>query len=317
MATSLLDLNDDCLLLLVSWLKPSVHQKLSMICSHFHVVLQEPEFWKVHLRQHGIKIEDDDEAKWTVILRIHNCCRICRREKGDITFERDDKEPDQICESCSDTNPLITKTRAKTEYKLTDLDLRTLSYIRKENPRYPRGSPMMLYLTSDVVQLSHIKHGGPEGLEMKIAKTESIKMKKKQNKDLKMKSRQMEIQTALDERGLNIPIDTLSCHDYINRGIGNVYDIVTEMHQTYFLDKFTNYRAMFMEAIRSSRGGEGIKELQTRAIEMAIKDWVAMHDGVIVNYNQLPLSLLPIAIKYTKKRQLDDEESIQEDKKKM
>ena len=45
---------------------------------------------------------------------------------------------------------LITKTRAKNEYKLKDNDLDELERVEVDNPHYKTGSKMVLYLETDV-----------------------------------------------------------------------------------------------------------------------------------------------------------------------
>lgn len=62
-----------------------------------------------------------------------------------------------VCNSCKYGNPLydvITKTKAKDEYLVTDTDLQSLGFLSKPNPRKPMWAPMRLFLRSQVEELS-------------------------------------------------------------------------------------------------------------------------------------------------------------------
>jgi len=65
-----------------------------------------------------------------------------------------------ICKRCRDLSEsyqLITKSRAKSEYKLKDKDLADLLHMETTNPHFKSASSMILYLKDDVVWLAQQK----------------------------------------------------------------------------------------------------------------------------------------------------------------
>ena len=109
---------------------------------------------------------------------------------------------EKICDNCHDprgNHALITKTEAKQEYLLTDVDLEkrepALRYILKRNPRKYARSYMHLYLKLQVQERALEVHGSEESLEenrtVRGEKRESRKRKmfQKQIKTLRMEAR--------------------------------------------------------------------------------------------------------------------------------
>ena len=61
-----------------------------------------------------------------------------------------------MCSNCrTEKLPMITKTKAKTMYKLKDKDLVKLSHYETRNPYYRCAPPMILYLEDDIKHYSY------------------------------------------------------------------------------------------------------------------------------------------------------------------
>src|SRR5262245_11921384 len=61
-----------------------------------------------------------------------------------------------VCWDCQKTKEqfsLVSRSRAKEEYCLSDADLSTLKHIEATNPHYKSGPPMKLYLRAQLAEL--------------------------------------------------------------------------------------------------------------------------------------------------------------------
>ncbi|BGP13059.1 hypothetical protein JCM10213_000937 [Rhodosporidiobolus nylandii] len=67
----------------------------------------------------------------------------------------------------------ITKSTAKSQYKLNDSQLGKLYYQEKRNPHCRSGAPMQLYLEAAVESLAFEEHGGAAGHEELVKKREA------------------------------------------------------------------------------------------------------------------------------------------------
>jgi hypothetical protein len=89
-------------------------------------------------------------------------CSECATPTNSIEFFYDTP----LCLGCrlrlSDKYGCITKTRALKEFRLREHELYRLSYIERPNPHYRRGSPMHLFLLSQVQELARTKWGSDE-----------------------------------------------------------------------------------------------------------------------------------------------------------
>lgn len=299
---SLYNVDDDCLLHLTSWLSPLQHQLLSITCSQLQQRLQHDEFWKQHLNANGIRPIETSDVRGFVLTTLLDLCSLCLRRKGKIVFQKNDDEnwKDQICKQCTEIDALITKTRSKSEYKLTEKDIQSLPFVLRPNPRYKCASPMTLFLTSDVINLSHQKHGGKEGLANKIAKSENIKLKRQQTKDNKISNRKKVLQDALSKHGLTARSDSKLCASYIQTGCGNMEDIVSQMLELHFLHTYTKYKSILDDGFRNRGWDDTAHVIKLESIEKAIEQWVTIASER--DMDKLPKSLVPLAKRYQKKR---------------
>jgi hypothetical protein len=151
-----------------------------------------------------------------------------------------------ICYGCRKDNlnlKMITKTTAKTEYHLTDIDLKKLEYFETKNPHYRCGSNMTLFLESDVKKYVDEKYG--ESFENIKLEKETKKAKRKKNKENKKTIRRSELSNELQKVGLKIRNDSKLCENYIDGSLSNewslkkVVDMCCEMHWLY---NYTNYK---------------------------------------------------------------------------
>ncbi len=89
------------------------------------------------------------------------CCE-CGVRTRSIDFFHD--KP--LCAKCRSRFPqkygCITKTRALREYRLREHELYRLEYLERDNPHYKSGSPMHLFLLSQVRDLARTKWGRDE-----------------------------------------------------------------------------------------------------------------------------------------------------------
>lgn len=81
-------------------------------------------------------------------------CRDC----GKHTAARDFVTDEPLCPNCRRNYPLITATRAKDDYDLTEADLKTLRHLERPNPHYKCAAPMRLYLRSQVEEIDQRKY---------------------------------------------------------------------------------------------------------------------------------------------------------------
>jgi DNA-repair protein complementing XP-A cells len=105
-----------------------------------------------------------------------------------------------ICKTCIKSDPkhsLLTKTEVKSDYLLTESELRDSSRLphwEKPNPHSKTYSNMMLYLRSQVEDFAISKWGSLEELDREFDKRESAKKAskirafKKKNKELRSKT---------------------------------------------------------------------------------------------------------------------------------
>jgi DNA-repair protein complementing XP-A cells len=105
----------------------------------------------------------------------HNRCTECKEEFYEALLLK--QFGIFVCDNCRRKNEdgkysLVTKSEAKEEYLLNDVDLDTqyggLRCIEKKNPHNERWGLMKLYLRYQVQELSFGRYGGVEGLEKEI-----------------------------------------------------------------------------------------------------------------------------------------------------
>lgn len=89
-----------------------------------------------------------------------------------------------VCWEClkagtSEKYKLISKTKAKEEFLVSDNDMYTLQCIEKKNPNKPEWGNMKLYLRTQVEQLSDRKYGSHEKREIARQKRQVISIERK------------------------------------------------------------------------------------------------------------------------------------------
>eukprot|EP00053_Salpingoeca_punica_P015932 m.148337 g.148337 ORF g.148337 m.148337 type:complete len:393 (-) comp16834_c3_seq27:3099-4277(-) len=102
----------------------------------------------------------------------------------------------RVCDACrvqgkADKYALVTKTEARDEYLLKDMDLEDpdtgLKYIEKTNPQHPTWGTMKLYLRCQVEKRAEERWGGHDGLDKEILRRfEANKEKKAKQHTKKM-----------------------------------------------------------------------------------------------------------------------------------
>jgi DNA-repair protein complementing XP-A cells len=122
----------------------------------------------------------------------HKICIDCSQEFYDGLLRK--QFGINVCDDCRKLNEnekytLITKTEAKEEYLLTDVDLDVnfggLVCVEKKNPRNERWGLMKLYLRCQVEKVCFDRYGGEDGLDKEIVRRseEKLKMQSKKQKN--------------------------------------------------------------------------------------------------------------------------------------
>jgi DNA repair protein len=99
----------------------------------------------------------------------------------------------KVCYKCSrayDEFKLISRTKAKSEYLVTDGDLDTLKYIERKNPRNDSWGMMKLYFTRQVEQLSSKKFKSKEVLNAEREKRQIDALNKQVQQSQKKRKQQ-------------------------------------------------------------------------------------------------------------------------------
>mmetsp|Transcript_7479 Transcript_7479/g.19308 ORF Transcript_7479/g.19308 Transcript_7479/m.19308 type:complete len:201 (-) Transcript_7479:907-1509(-) len=95
------------------------------------------------------------------MISTPGCCSFCL-EEGSIDRPFQDTFGVSACFSCKRSREgleLITKTFAREEYLLKDVDLNVLPYLSKSNPHKSGWAPMKLYLKFQVEDAAIVRHG--------------------------------------------------------------------------------------------------------------------------------------------------------------
>jgi len=102
-------------------------------------------------------------------------CIVCKKETGRIF----PPTGESICLSCQkEKYPLITKTRAKKEYLLTDSELNGLYCLETKNPYYGSAAPMKRYWTKEVEKRAIEKWGSLNNLKNRKQKRQVSRQKR-------------------------------------------------------------------------------------------------------------------------------------------
>mmetsp|Transcript_17059 Transcript_17059/g.48736 ORF Transcript_17059/g.48736 Transcript_17059/m.48736 type:complete len:472 (-) Transcript_17059:1440-2855(-) len=107
-----------------------------------------------------------------------------------------------ICRACKNENldfKVLTKSKAKEEFLITDDDMRKLPFVETSNPRRSGWTRMKLYVTKQVRSLSMKRWGTPEGLEAERERraVERLRLREKRAKAAHAKSDKEHTDSAL------------------------------------------------------------------------------------------------------------------------
>ncbi|KAJ3510310.1 hypothetical protein NLJ89_g4754 [Agrocybe chaxingu] len=137
-------------------------------------------------------------------------CRECQSMDIDPTFLKVFKC--SVCKTCQNAKPekysLLTKTECKTDYLLTDPELRdeeVMPHLLKANPHKSTYANMMLFLRFQVEEFAWKKWGSPEALDVEYERRTEEKKKNKNKKfeqslkDLRKRTKESIWQKRKDE----------------------------------------------------------------------------------------------------------------------
>jgi len=97
---------------------------------------------------------------------------------------------------------IIGKTRLKSEYKIKEEDLKTLSHKIKKNPRYTSAAEMVLFLEAEVKEKFHTKQ-------------KKISLKKTENKS----NEKIDMKTNEERKSMLIEIEIFSRKKFTHRDV--------------------------------------------------------------------------------------------------
>jgi len=165
----------------------------------------------------------------------------------------------QLCRPCHEKYPekynCIVKTRAKTEYCLSDKQLEQLpGPLHAVNPHYRTGPSMLLYLEADCRQLAHRLWGGPEQLKEKLKKRTDSRQNRRQTIAEARASRRQTLSAALRAVGLQIREDSQLCQGYIDDTLEDwsLNAIVAMMVEMHWLFNYTPYKKALDLSVEAS-----------------------------------------------------------------
>ncbi|KAJ3023362.1 hypothetical protein HKX48_003473 [Thoreauomyces humboldtii] len=126
-----------------------------------------------------------------LILENNPQCQECKSIDVDLRYYAHFKV--KVCKACKDKEELankyslLTKTEARTDYLLTDSELKDSEHLptwEKPNPHKSTYSNMLLYLRCHLEAFAWKKWGGEEGLDAEFQRREDEKKERKEKKYL-------------------------------------------------------------------------------------------------------------------------------------
>ena len=147
----------------------------------------------------------------------------------------------------------IVSGTAKSDYHLNDDDLARLPVALVLNPYGRNQPPMRLYKVRDVRAVALAKHGGLEGFERMVQKSEMRKSLLRAGKQEKIDIRRRTLTEALSRYGCELRGDSRLCNAYIQRGAGDPDRIAEVMAEMRFFHERTRYRDILDENLRAYR----------------------------------------------------------------
>jgi DNA repair protein len=167
-----------------------------------------------------------------------------------------------VCAPCSQADntryELITKSRARTEFCLTEKEVQTsFESIAVPNPHYRAGPPMTLFLLSDVKAFAVTKYGSSQGLVEEQNRRKENRERKQIAREDRMEERRVALRDALARVGLEIRPDSRLCQGFINNTLeahwtlDKVVEMIAEMR---WLHEYTPYRDELNRAVTDYAG---------------------------------------------------------------
>ncbi|KAJ3051809.1 hypothetical protein HK097_007175 [Rhizophlyctis rosea] len=260
-APTLKDIPDDVKKRIVPYLSGTAIVRLNNICRSWHAAFEDETFWRLlyaktfnicteeppakkHKKAHPGTSTDANipRKKWMqkYLADVGRMCLGCHT----ITDNLCPLSNDRVCPPCRTRLPqyaLITKGRAKTEYRLNDTDLASIRYISARNPHFRSAAPMCLYLAKHLQHFAERKHGGPEGLRQARIKAANAKENRSANAAARRDNRRTKLIDALQKRGLELRSDSRLCQAYIRKGKGSIKSIVETMYTMHLLHEHSIY----------------------------------------------------------------------------
>jgi hypothetical protein len=312
---NLLDLNHNCLLHITSFMRPQHLQVLSLTSQFAKSILDRDAFWSMQLSIHlpnGISATTGG-YKDIVLKYVAQACFICLLSPGKLHMEDiNGRVIKSLCKECKNEDNLITKTVAKSTWKVNDSDLAKLPALIQRNPHCRSAASMQLFFKDDIKQLSLAKHG-EEGLAKKLERSKNLKMKKETAKD----TRKASLVEALQAQGLTLRSDSRLCEQYISNGKGNLSKIVDIMAEMKFYHEKTDYCDILDSEIdleKSSGYRYDIEECKDAARQKALKKWLQNNnnperwdDSVPPSIRKSAEQILGSIRRETQKRKVQDE----------
>lgn len=135
----------------------------------------------------------EEDQSITIPLRKSECCMHC--ERVPVVAEIRKVFSICVCSSCSHTHlKFITKTQCKSDYLLTEEELREFKHLSRPNPHKGTWNDMQLYLESEISEFSLAKHGSMEQVEL-IKESRMARSKKRKMDKIKHRVRELKKRT--------------------------------------------------------------------------------------------------------------------------
>jgi len=94
-----------------------------------------------------------------------------------------------VCNACqrehSDKYTLISRTKAKEQYLLNDIDLNNLLYLVKPNPHRSSYASMKLYRKSEIESIAFARYGNMDNIDAEKQKRDTAKIRRDEKQRVK------------------------------------------------------------------------------------------------------------------------------------
>lgn len=166
-----------------------------------------------------------------------NKCIECNKNKGTVRSILKKR----LCATCAELPQytMISRTKSKRDYKLTDGDLTTIQMYEWTN----KYGICNYYTMLDVETIAAKKHGAPANeVKSVIEQIRQDRMKRcTETKEKRMRLRSDMLKQALNQMGVQLRSDSTYCKGYINGDVKDPIDtIVNRMCQMKYLYEYCN-----------------------------------------------------------------------------